>query len=128
MIQNSHIELYKAIIKIMNLHCIQNTKTFIKFIHQLWLFWIYLQFNYFHFLANKSFTTKLKNRFKQCLYENSNLSSFMVYSSYIVRLFIIFRTGSKIHREHRGTLRKKAMPLCVLATCTPYGRSRHSTP
>ncbi len=33
MSQSLHIKYNKALIKIMNIHRVQNTKTFIKFIH-----------------------------------------------------------------------------------------------
>ena len=43
---NSHIKFHNATIEIVNIHCIQYTKTFIKFAHQLRLLWVHLQINY----------------------------------------------------------------------------------
>ena len=41
----------------MNIHYIQYTKTFIKFIYQVWLFLIHLQFNYVFLFANRIIVT-----------------------------------------------------------------------
>ena len=63
---HSHLKLHSSPIHIMNIHLIQYTKTIIKFFHQLWFFWIHLQFNKLLFVVNKSCPLKLKNRFEQC--------------------------------------------------------------
>ena len=59
-----HAKAYSVSIRIMDIHCVQYTKTFVKFIHQLRLFRIHLQFNSFLLIGNKSNASKLENRFE----------------------------------------------------------------